>query len=437
MTGIDFAKFRNELERIDTLEYVGKIRKIVGLGVESTGPMADIGTVCRIYKKRGNEYIDAEVVGFTEDRILLMPYGDLKEIGIGCKVVSTRRHLEIPVYEGLLGRVLDGLANPIDFSGHQSADEYKNADNDPPHPLTRSIIDKPIKLGIRAMDGLLTCGEGQRLGIFSGSGVGKSTLLGMIARNSGADVNVIALIGERGREVKEFLEGDLRQEGLAKSVVVVATSDQPALVRVKAAQVATSIAEYFRDRGRKVLFMMDSLTRFAMAQREVGLAIGELPVARGYTPSVYVMLPRLLERTGCSETSSITAIYTVLVEGDDMNEPISDTVRGILDGHVILSRKLAAAGHYPAIDVLNSISRVMVEVVSREHNAAAIQMRNLIASFEEARDLINIGAYKRGSNPKVDAAIDRIEAINDFLTQGIDETSDFDETVARLIELVR
>jgi len=245
MTGIDFAKFRNELERIDTLEYVGKIRKIVGLGVESTGPMADIGTVCRIYKKRGNEYIDAEVVGFTEDRILLMPYGDLKEIGIGCKVVSTRRHLEIPVYEGLLGRVLDGLANPIDFSGHQSADEYKNADNDPPHPLTRSIIDKPIKLGIRAMDGLLTCGEGQRLGIFSGSGVGKSTLLGMIARNSGADVNVIALIGERGREVKEFLEGDLRQEGLAKSVVVVATSDQPALVRVKAAQVATSIAGLF------------------------------------------------------------------------------------------------------------------------------------------------------------------------------------------------
>lgn len=437
MAQLDFAKFHDRLDSIDTLEYVGKVRKIVGLGIESSGPIADIGTLCRVYRKTGSGYVHAEIMGFTDNKMLLMPYGDLRGVGVGSRVVSAKRPLEVAVSEHLMGRVLDGLGNPIDSDVPRNCEQYRRVEADPPNPLTRMSIDRPIHLGVRAMDALLTCGEGQRIGIFSGSGVGKSTLLGMIARNSDADVNVIALVGERGREVKEFLERDLMEEGLRRSVVVVATSDQPALVRVKAALVATSIAEYFRDRGNKVLLMMDSLTRFAMAQREVGLSVGEPPVARGYTPSIYAMLPRLLERTGCSAHSSITAIYTVLVEGDEMNEPVSDAVRGILDGHVVLSRRLASANHFPAIDVLSSISRVMPVIVSEEHLAAASRVRDMLSTYEEARDLINIGAYKAGSSVQIDRAVSRMEEINRFLRQDMNEKCAFRDSIDRLAALAR
>lgn len=438
MKQIDFAKYHERLDSADTLEYVGKVKRIVGLGIASTGPMADIGTLCRVYRKQGDErFINAEIMGFSDNMMLLMPYGDLRGIGIGSRVVSTKRPLEVALSDGLTGRVLDGLGNPIDSDEPRSIERYRSVEAEPPNPLTRGGIVSPIHLGVRCMDAMLTCGQGQRIGIFAGSGVGKSTLLGMIARNSGADVNVIALVGERGREVKEFLDNDLKQEGLRRSVVVVATSDQPALVRVKAALVATTIAEYYRDQGKRVLLMMDSLTRFAMAQREVGLAVGEPPVTRGYTPSVLAMLPRLLERTGCSERSSITAIYTVLVEGDEMNEPISDAVRGILDGHVVLSRRLASANHYPAIDVLSSVSRVMPGIVSREHLDAASEIRDLLAVYDEARDLINIGAYKPGSNPRIDRAIARNDEINRFLRQGVDEKGSYEDTIDELIRLAR
>ncbi|SDF50877.1 type III secretion system ATPase, FliI/YscN, partial [Thermoanaerobacter thermohydrosulfuricus] len=358
-------------------------------------------------------------------------------IGAGSKVIATGQTLRINVGNELLGRVLDGLGNPIDGKGPIKFEKSIPINNVPPDPLERKRIREVIPLGIKAIDGLLTCGKGQRIGIFAGSGVGKSTLLGMMARNAKADLNVIALIGERGREVNEFLEKDLGEEGLKKSVVVVATSDTPALIRVKGAMTATAIAEYFRDQGLDVLLMMDSVTRFAMAQREVGLSIGEAPVSRGYTPSVFSVLPKLLERSGCSKKGSITALYTVLVDGDDLNEPIADAVRGILDGHIVLSRKLANKNHYPAIDVLASVSRVINDIITEEHKELIARFKDILATYTEAEDLINIGAYNFGSNPKIDEAIELNEKMNSFLRQRIDESYDFETTKQLLYESIK
>ncbi|MFO7154270.1 MAG: flagellar protein export ATPase FliI, partial [Caldicoprobacter oshimai] len=399
-----------------------------GLTIEAEAPVGEVGEICHIYNTREAAYIPAEIVGFRKDRILLMPYGELNGIGPGSKVVFTNKPFMVAVGSQLIGRILDGLGNPMDDKGPVELEKWVSIQNVPPHPLNRQRISTPLVLGVRAIDGLLTCGRGQRLGIFAGSGVGKSTLLGMIARNTLADVNVIALIGERGREVREFIEKDLKKDGLERSVIVVATSDQPPLVRLKAAFVATTIAEFFRDKGKNVLLMMDSLTRFAMAQREVGLAIGEPPVSRGYTPSVFSILPKLLERVGNGEKGSITGLYTVLVDGDDFNEPISDAARGILDGHIILSRRLANRNHYPAIDVLGSVSRVMPDIVDKSHMNVAAKIKTLMAAYEEARDLINIGAYRRGSNPEVDEAIQKMPQITEFLQQAIDEKAEFEDT---------
>lgn len=414
---------------MDSLLYTGNVTQVVGLTIESQGPAVELGEICQLYNLRGDRYIQAEVVGFKDENVLLMPFGELQGIGPGSSVVATRKPFIIPVGEGILGRVVDGLGMPMDGKGNIVPDRWIEVSNSPPNPLERQRIQKPLHLGIRAIDGMLTCGQGQRMGIFAGSGVGKSTLLGMIARNSDADVNVIALIGERGREVREFIEQDLKEEGLKKSVLVVATSDQPALVRIKGAMVATAIAEYFRDMGKNTMLMMDSLTRLAMAQREVGMAIGEPPVSRGYTPSVFAMLPKLLERSGNSSTGSITGLYTVLVDGDDFNEPISDAVRGILDGHIILSRELANRNHYPAIDVLASVSRVMPDIVNREQIKKCNYIKNLMAIYNENKDLINIGAYKPGTNSKIDESMEKMEVINEFLQQEVQEKTTFDETI--------
>ena len=422
------------LERARTcrpLRHEGKVAQVIGLVVESFGPPASMGELAHIDCGDGR-VVPAEVVGFREDRLLLMPLGTMEGIKPGSPVVATGRQLYVNVGPELLGRVLDGLGNPIDGKGPITHAVRAPLEAPPPNPLTRQRIKTPLPMGVRAMDGLLTCGQGQRLGIFAGSGVGKSTLLGMIAREAKADMNVIALIGERGREVREFLERDLGEEGLARSVVVVATSDQPALQRLKGAFVATAIAEHFRDQGANVILMMDSVTRFAMAQREVGLAIGEPPATKGYTPSVYAMLPKLLERAGTAEQGAITALYTVLVEGDDTNEPIADTVRGILDGHIILSRDLAAQNHYPAIDILGSVSRVMTEIVPPEHLRAAGGLREMLAVYREARDLINIGAYQPGSNPQIDRAIALVPKINAFLKQAVNEPVGYEHAIAQL-----
>ncbi len=376
-----------------------------------------------------------EVVGFKEDNVILMPLGELIGIGPGCIVVPSKKYLSVKCSDDLLGKVLNGLGNPLKVHEKlQGGVEYP-LDTAPPDPLKRRRIKDEIATGVRAIDGFLTCGEGQRIGIFAGSGVGKSTTLGMIAREAKADINVIALIGERGREVLDFIEKDLGEEGLKKSVIVCATSDQPALVRLKGAFTATAIAEYFRDKGKKVILMMDSVTRFAMAQREVGLAIGEPPATKGYTPSVFAMLPRLMERSGMSDKGSITAFYTVLVDGDDFNEPIADAVRGILDGHIILSRTLAGKNHYPAIDILNSVSRLMSEIATDEHKNAASFARDLLATYKNSEDLINIGAYVKGSNPKVDMAIQHNDELNNYLRQGIKEHSEFKDSVTRLVNM--
>jgi flagellum-specific ATP synthase len=421
---------QTELVRIN-----GRVTQVVGLVIESQGPDVQIGDLCEVRFRNRETVLRAEVVGFRTDRVLLMPLGELSEIGPGCDVLSMGRPLGVNVSNALLGRVLDGLGNPLDSLGPVPALEYYPLTSSPPHPLRRQMVEKPLAVGVKVIDGLLTLGQGQRIGIFAGSGVGKSVLLGMMARNTEADVNVIALVGERGREVKEFLERDLGQTGLARSVVIVATSDQPPLVRLKAALTATAVAEYFRDLGKNVLLMMDSVTRVAMAQRDVGLAIGEPPATRGYTPSVFAFLPKLLERSGAGERGSITAIYSVLVEGDDMNEPVADTVRGILDGHFVLSRDLAAKYHYPSVDVQRSISRVMSTVVSEEQNEAAGRVRELLSVFEGAQDLINIGAYKAGSNPKVDWALQHIESVDEFLKQGMTESFSYEDTVGRLLKL--
>ena len=426
---MDFTRMMDRVARCDPYNYLGKIDKIVGMMVESVGPNTTVGELCKIHNPDGSGHVNAEVVGFRENKVLLMPYEDLAGISPGSIVEGTKAKLRIPVSDALIGRTVDALGRTIDGLGDDlSAAARYEVETAYANPLSRPRIDTKMTFGVKALDGLLTIGKGQRMGIFAGSGVGKSTLLGMIARNVHADVNVIGLVGERGREVREFIERDLGPEGMKRSVVVVATSDQPAMLRLKCAMAATSIAEYFRDQGKDVLLMMDSLTRFAMAQREIGLASGEPPVARGYTPSMYTSMPKLLERTGNFEKGSITGIYTVLVEGDDTNEPISDTVRGIIDGHIILSRKIAARNHYPAIDILGSVSRLMYDIVDREQTDDAGKLRGIMSVYESNYDLISIGAYKKGSNPTLDAAIAKIDKINAFLQQKVDEKFDYDET---------
>ena len=411
---------------------LGKVVNVVGLTIESNGPDAKLDDLCRIIvDKDENRFIMAEVIGFKDGKTLLMPFETTEGIGSGCIVENMGYPLSVSVGEDMLGLTLDGLGRPIDGSEYIGTDTYR-IDAPSPDPLSREIITEPLPLGVKAVDGLITLGKGQRIGIFAGSGVGKSTLLGMFARNTKADINVIALIGERGREVREFIERDLGEEGMKRSVLVVATSDKPALVRRKAAQTATAIAEYFRDQGNDVLLMMDSLTRFSMAQREIGLASGEPPVTRGYPPSVYAQMPKLLERAGNSDKGSITGLYTVLVDGDDFNEPITDTARSILDGHIMLDRKLGHKNHYPAIDVLQSISRCMSQIATSEHKAAAGKLKNVLATYNEAEDLINIGAYKSGANKNIDYAIEKIDAINEFLCQDVDSKYSFDEELDML-----
>ncbi len=432
---IDLARYRNAITRLNPLSISGRVVQVVGLTVETMGLNCQIGEICEIQTGDHGATLNAEVTGFRNNHMLLMPLGSMEGIQPDSTVRSVARAFKAPVGMSLTGRVLNGLGEPIDNKGPLENVEWVSTNQTPPHPLQRTAIDEPLVTGVRVIDGMLTCGKGQRMGIFAGSGVGKSTLLGSIARNSHSDIAVIALIGERGREVREFLERDLGPEGLARSVIIVSTSDQPALVRMKAAVVAMTIAEFFRDRGMDVMFMMDSVTRYAMAQREIGLSIGEPPASKGYTPSVFAMLPRLLERAGRGELGSITGFFTVLVEGDDFNEPICDAVRGILDGHIILSRALAARNHYPAIDVLNSVSRVMPAISTREHLQLASFARKNLAVFEKVRDLVNIGAYVKGSDPEVDTALLVQPVLTAFLQQDRSDVTEFEKTVQYLSEI--
>ncbi|OEF98607.1 flagellar protein export ATPase FliI [Desulfuribacillus alkaliarsenatis] len=432
-----YNKSVNLIRRIDPIRVNGKVTQVIGLTIEAKGPAVSLGEVCIIESRTQNQTIYAEVVGFKHDKVLLMPLSEIGSISPGSQVIPTGKPFNVKVGFELLGSVLDGLGRPIDESSIPDNLETYSVNNTPPNPLSRPRITQPLSVGVRSIDALHTVGKGQRIGLFAGSGVGKSTLLGMIARNTEADVNVIALIGERGREVREFIDKDLGPEGLKKSVLIVATSDQPALVRMKGALLATAVAEYFRDQGKQVMLMMDSLTRYAMAGREVGLAVGEPPAARGYTPSVFATLPRLLERAGTSATGSITAFYTVLVDADDMNEPIADAVRGILDGHIVLSRKLAHKGHYPAIDVLQSVSRVMNDISDKEHLEVSNRLKELLAIYRESEDLISIGAYKKGSNRKLDIAIQFKDRIDQFCQQQIYEKTTLQESIDSLTQLIR
>ena len=418
---------REVLAQQDCWVRKGKISKIVGMTIEATGLVCSIGDVCLITPERDSDVIEAEVVGVEKEHVFLMPYRDTDGIGYGCSVVNTGSKMTVRVCDEMVGRTVDALGQPLDGGPPIETGVNIPIDNAPPNPMERPPITEIIEMGVKAIDGLMTIGKGQRMGIFAGSGVGKSTLMGMIARNVKADINVIALVGERGREVVEFMERDLGEEGKARSVLVVATSDQPALMRHKCAQTATAIAEYFQQQGKDVLLMMDSLTRFCMAQREIGLATGEAPVARGYTPSIYSALPRLLERSGNFKKGSITGIYTVLVEGDDTNEPIADTVRSIIDGHIVLSRKIASRNHYPAIDALNSLSRLMSGIADEEHKEAAGKMRNFMSIYRDNEDLISIGAYKKGASPVVDQAIAHQDRINQFLMQRVGDKVTFEE----------
>lgn len=425
----DMNALRSAVRDSDPYEYGGKVSQIVGLTVEAAGLTAKLGDICRIYTETREKYILSEVVGFRDKKVVLMPFGDLSGAGPNSHVVSEERSMNVPVGKDYCGRVLNGLGEPMDGKGKVKAQARYPIMNNPPNPMERSRITERLTMGIKAIDSMLTLGKGQRIGIFAGSGVGKSTLLGMIARNTSADINVIVLIGERGREVRDFIEKDLKEEGLKRSVLIVATSDQPALVRLKSAMVGTAFAEFFRDQGYNVMLLMDSLTRFAMAQREIGMATGEPPVSRGFTPSVYAIMPKLLERAGTGKRGSITGLYTVLVEGDDMDEPISDTVRGILDGHIILSRKIANANHYPAIDVLQSVSRLMPDVMEKESREKTSFIRSVMATYKDAQDLISIGAYKKGSSGKIDEAIDLVEEINSLLKQQVSERYSFEQTM--------
>lgn len=434
---MDFTTLRDNIKEADLYRYMGKIEKIIGMTIEASGPICNIGDVCRIYQKNRKEYVYAEVVGFNQEKVLLMPYADIEGIGPGSIVDNTGDKLTIRVGDELIGRVVDAIGNPIDGGDENQCTDTVSIGGSAVNPLTRPRIDTPMSMGVKAIDGMLTVGKGQRIGIFAGSGVGKSTLMGMIARNVKADLNVIALVGERGREVREFIDKDLGKDGMARTVLVVATSDQPAMMRSKCALTATAIAEYFKDKGNDVLLMMDSLTRFAMAGREIGLSIGEPPIARGYTPSIYSQMPKLLERAGNFEEGSITGIYTVLVEGDDTNEPISDTVRGILDGHIVLSRQVAMRNHYPAIDILGSISRLMTEIADPHQIELAGKIRNLLSLYNSNYDLISIGAYKKGTNPALDEAISKIDKINNFLTQEIKESFDLEEVMPLMEEALR
>lgn len=419
----------------ETISHIGKVENVVGMSMEASGGSASVGDIAMIYDEEKNRQIPVEVVGFKDEKIQLMAYENTNGIASGSFVRNTRKRLKIPVGDFLVGHIIDTLGNPLDGPAFENPDYYY-VENTYTNPLTRPPITERMEFGIKPIDGLLTIGKGQRIGIFAGSGVGKSTLLGMIAKNVKADINVIALVGERGREVREFAEKDLGEEGLKRSVLVVATSDQPAMLRMKCPLVATTIAEYFKDQGKHVLLMMDSLTRFAMAQREIGLAIGEPPVSRGYTPSIYAEFPKLLERSGNFEKGSITGVYTVLVEGDDTNEPIADTVRGILDGHIVLSRKLANENHFPAIDINASISRLMTAIVSKEHRDTASKLRDYLSIYEKNSDLISIGAYKAGTNPKLDEAVEKIDEINAFLMQGVNEAFSYEEMLEMMKQIV-
>ena len=432
--GLD--KYYHCVDSACTIQAQGKVTNIVGLVIEAQGPVSRLGTVCDIYTQGDRRKISAEVLGFRDNKVMMMPLEEMRGIGPGCPIVARQQRAVIPVGAGLLGRVIDGLGNPIDNKGPIAFESEYPIYGMPVNPLSRKRISQPLDLGIRAINGLLTLGCGQRIGIFAGSGVGKSVLLGMIARKTAANVNVIALIGERGREVNEFIEKELGPEGLKRSVIVVATSDHLPLIRMRGAFIATAIAEFFRDQGQHVNLMMDSVTRFAMAQREIGLALGEPPTTKGYTPSVFTLLPKLCERAGTSASKgTITGLYTVLVEGDDTNEPIADALRSILDGHINLSRDLANQTHYPAIDILGSVSRVMEDVIDAEQKQCARKLKEVMATYRKAEDLINIGAYVAGSNAKIDYAIAMIEKINRYLRQDIDETSSFDDCVTQLAEL--
>jgi type III secretion protein N (ATPase) len=421
-----------------SLKVKGRVTQVAGTLIKAVVPAAKIGELCILKNPWEDWELQAEVVGFSKQAALLTPLGRLFGVSSSTEVIPTGRTHRAPVGWDLLGRVLDGLGNPLDTEakGPLEPEDYYPVYADPPDPLSRKTISRPVALGIRSLDGMLTCGEGQRMGIFAAAGVGKSTMIAMLAKGAQVDVNVLALIGERGREVRDFIENDLGQEGMKKSVVVVSTSDRPSMERLKAAHVATAVAEYFRDQGKRVLLMMDSVTRFARAQREIGLAAGEPPARRGFPPSVFSALPLLMERTGQSDKGSITALYTILVEGDDMTEPVADETRSILDGHIILSRKLAAANHYPAVDILLSVSRVMNEIVSPEHKKAAARVRELLAKYQEIELLVRIGEYKEGADPEADMAISKLERINGFLKQGIRERFAFEETVSALEDII-
>lgn len=429
-------RYLRVINKAETVKVNGKVNDVIGLVIVSTGPNVSLGEICTIIDNDGREVCKTEVVGFKNGKVLSIALGEVQKISPSCEIIASGGTFSIGVGKELLGRVIDGLGNPIDGKGEILTSSVRSIHAEPPNPLTRDRIFKPLQTGVRSIDGLLTIGRGQRAGIFAGSGVGKSVTLGMIARNTDAEVNVIALIGERGREVREFIEKDLGEEGLKKSVVVVATSDKPPLIRMKGAFLGTTIAEYFRDLGMDVVLMMDSVTRFAMAQREIGLTIGEPPTTKGYTPSVFSILPKLLERAGTTSTGSITGFYTVLVDGDDMNEPIADAVRSILDGHIVLSRRLANKGQYPAVDPLQSVSRVMPDIVSKDHRTRAMAFSEILATYKEAEDLINIGAYVKGSNLQIDHALSKITQLRAFLKQDMLEEALFEETVRRLFEII-
>jgi flagellum-specific ATP synthase len=429
-------RFKSLIDQADLIRLNGKVTDVIGLVIVSSGPNVTLGEVCTIIDKSGKEVCKTEVVGFKDGKVLSIALGQVEKISPLCEIIASGESFKIGVGENLLGRVIDGTGSPIDGKGIIEVSSLRDIHNAPPNPLERKRITEPLQCGVRTIDSLLTCGKGQRIGIFAGSGVGKSVTLGMIARNTNADVNIIVLVGERGREVREFIEKDLGEEGLKRSVVIVSTSDTPALLRIKAALIGTTIAEYFRDLGKDVVLMMDSVTRFAMAQREIGLTIGEPPTTKGYTPSVFAILPKLLERAGSSRTGSITGFYTVLVDGDDFTEPIADAVRSILDGHIVLSRKLANRGQFPAIDPLASVSRIMPDIVSPDHYRRAATFNEILATYSEAEDLINIGAYVKGSNPQIDHALTKINALRSFLKQDMKEKAEFNETIEKLNILI-